>query len=247
MSVIDYLNTFIDIIYPRRCFSCDRTIESNEEKYVCSSCLGQIKIGEGDRCVRCGLLFGPYIDPVTNGCISCKDLGLCFDSVHCATEYTGVIKELIHKFKFGRNEVLRITLGSILARGGSGGYTMNDIDLIVPVPLFWAKKLKRRFNQSELISKELASYYSVPLSTDNLKRIRSTETQTRLTRLQRIANVKGAFAVRKPGKFANRRILLVDDVMTTGMTSSECAWILKKNGACRVDVLVLARAGTVSF
>ena len=156
MSIIDYFNTFIDIIYPRQCFSCDKIIESNVEKYVCRQCLGQIKISDENRCVKCGLSLGPYTDPETNGCISCKDLSLWFDSVHCATEYTGVIKELIHKFKFGRNEVLRITLGSILAQGVRGVNTINDIDMIVPVPLFWTKRLRRRFNQSELMSKEVS-------------------------------------------------------------------------------------------
>jgi len=247
VGTIDYFNTFIDIIYPRQCFACDKPIEDNMEKYVCRPCLGKIKIGEDNRCVRCGLSLGQYADKETFGCILCKDLSLWFDSVHCVGEYAGIIKELIHKFKYGRNEVLHITLGGLLVKGVSCVNIMNYIDLVVPVPLFWTKRLKRRFNQSELISKELAKYYSLPHSKGNLRRIRATETQTKLTRNQRIANVKGAFNVRKPGKLTNKRILLVDDVMTTGMTTSECARILKENGACRVEVLVLGRSGSLSF
>ena len=241
MSFIDYINTAIDFVYPRHCFSCDGEISNEMEKFVCDKCKSQIKISGENRCTRCGRALGHYIANRESGCISCKNIELWFDAVYCVTGYKGVIRDLIHRFKYDRKEVLSVSLGNKMIEWSNSCSVMSNIDLVVPVPLFWQKRIKRGFNQSGLIAKILANNYSIPISINNLKRIRNTETQANLTRNQRIENVKDAFKVKKPSMFSGTNILLVDDVMTTGGTASECARILKENGTQKVYVIILAR------
>lgn len=243
MAFIDYINTFIDFIYPRHCYSCDNVINNEHEIYLCDECQSQIRIGEKNRCARCGLALGTYQSVSNSGCISCKNVKLWFDAVYCIAEYDGVIRKLIHVFKYGRKEGLNIPLSNIIIEGFKGCCVIDDIDLVVPVPLFWKKRIKRSFNQSALIAKRLAKHYSIPISIGNLHRVRNTSAQTNLSREQRIDNVKDAFGIKKSSRFSGKSILLVDDVMTTGVTASECAYVLKKNGSKRVHVIILARAG----
>ncbi|MGR3221234.1 MAG: ComF family protein [Candidatus Anammoxibacter sp.] len=244
MSFIDYINTAIDFVYPRHCFSCDNEIENETERFVCDECKSQIKISSENRCLKCGLAIGLYTTNRVSGCLSCKNMEFRFDAVHCVTAYNGVIRALIHRFKYDRKEVLSVSFGNNMIEWSNSCSVMSNVDLIVPVPLFWQKRIKRGFNQSLLIAKSLAKHNSIPISINNLKRIRNTETQANLTRNQRLKNVKDAFKVKKPAKFSGKKILLVDDVMTTGVTASECARILKAIGTQKVDVLVLARVDT---
>ena len=243
MAFIDYIKTTIDFIYPRHCFSCDSEIDNEKEIYVCDKCKSLTKTSEENRCARCGIELGSYITMHESGCISCKNLELWFDAVYCVTVYKDVIRKLIHRFKYDRKEALSVPLGNNMIEWSKARGVMSNVDLIVPVPLFWQKRVKRGFNQSGLIAKRLANHYSIPISINNLKRVRNTETQTNLTRNQRIENVKDAFAIKKSSMFSGKNVLLVDDVMTTGVTASECARILKENGTRKVYVLILARVG----
>lgn len=242
MLIIDYINTFFDFVYPRHCYSCNNTINDEHEKYICYYCYNQIKFGEKERCKRCGLMLGPYTITSNSGCLSCKNIKIRFNTVDCVTGFEGPIKELIHRFKYNGEQVLGIPLGKFLIEGFKICNRSNKIDIVVPVPLYWKKRIKRRFNQSALIAKMLSKHYSIPVSIGNLCRIRNTKTQTKLTRKQRLENMKNAFSVNTSHKFIGKNILLVDDVMTTGITASECAHTLKQCGAKGVYLLVLARA-----
>ena len=116
------------------------------------------------------------------------------------------------------------------------------IDVVVPVPLHWKKKQERGFNQSELMAKKICRKLSLPISINNLHRVKNTLSQTQLSRLQRQKNVNNAFKVKNPDIFLEKNVLLVDDVLTTGITASECARNLKNAGAKEVYLLALARS-----
>lgn len=149
------------------------------------------------------------------------------------------ITQLIHRFKYGRDVTLAATLGHILA---SSVLAPGPHDLVVPVPLHKTRLRQRGFNQAAVLGKWLAGRRGVPLDPFVLLRTRATPTQVGLSEKERSANVAGAFAVRNRDAVRNRSILLVDDVYTTGATVAECAKVLRRAGARRVDVLVLARA-----
>jgi len=158
--------------------------------------------------------------------------------------YDGALRELIHLFKYNRVKPAGRLLGSLLeeAVAGTG---LPDSVLLIPVPLWRNKRHTRGFNQAEAIARAFASLKpsgSIQLDTSSLARTRETASQTGLTRHQRRANVRGAFAVIKPEKIRGRSILLVDDVMTTGTTVNECSRVLLRAGAKEVFVATVARA-----
>lgn len=148
---------------------------------------------------------------------------------------------MILSFKHDRTE-LAPTLGLLVNSAFQGSRFYNDIDLLAPVPLHWTRRLRRGYNQSHLLAKQLT--HPTARIIPDLVRIRRTKTQpAAFTQAARAKNVKGAFAVRSDHRFTGRRICLVDDIKTSGATLNECAKTLKEAGATKVYALVLAVAG----
>lgn len=169
--------------------------------------------------------------------------GLCrrglrgFDAAYSVAAYEGRLRELIHLFKYGGVRTLAKPLGEWLA----GAMPRDErFDRIVPVPLHWRRRWRRGFNQSALLAQAVARRYALPV-TPVLGRIRATAVQAGLSHAGRRANVKGAFRVRGGFALEGQRVLLVDDVLTTGATAAACAAVLKQAGARYVAVLTLAR------
>jgi ComF family protein len=160
-----------------------------------------------------------------------------FDSSYCYGAYDGKLRKLIHLLKYDRMRPLAAHLGELMATALPPG---EQVDAVVPVPLHWRRRWRRGFNQSELLARIVARRYGLKVSRA-LRRGRPTASQAGLTRSMRRANVAGAFFVRSRQEVEGRRILLVDDVMTTGATASACGTALKRAGARRVTVLTLAR------
>ena len=119
---------------------------------------------------------------------------------------------------------------------------ITDLELIIPVPLHSRRLKERGFNQALLLAHQVSETYHIPLSSDNLFRVRRTRPQVELTGEERRKNVEGAFALRRPGDITDRRVVIIDDVFTTGATMNECAAVLKRSGAAQVTALTLARA-----
>jgi ComF family protein len=169
--------------------------------------------------------------------------GLCrlglrgFDAAYCFGAYEDTLRDLIHLFKYGRVRPLAGRFGEWLV---SAIPRDQSFDLIVPVPLHWRRKLDRGFNQSELLARAVAKRYGLrPVNA--VRRKRQTGIQAGLSNAKRRLNVSGAFVVKRKAVVAGRRVLLIDDVMTTGATLSACAAALKDAGARYVAVLALAR------
>lgn len=160
-----------------------------------------------------------------------------FDAVLSFGEYEGVLRKLIHLFKYSRISPLAPRLGALMSRA-----LPRDarFDLLVPMPLHWRRRWRRGFNQSELLARALSQRTGIPV-VNAVRRRKSTPAQAGLTGAQRRVNVTGAFAVKKREFVEGRNVLLVDDVLTTGATANACAAALKRAGAGRVTVLTLAR------
>ena len=232
----------LDLLYPRICFGCNKSFHEEEKGYICQMCLESIQQNGFKRCYKCGFELGLGVFSAGNGCHECKRANLRFERGFFVSGYYGPLKELISQYKYNKHEFLAKPLGDLLIEHLLCQGIISEIDLIVPVPLHWKKKLKRGFNQSELIAKRISRELSIPISVNNLSHKKNTLSQTQLSRTERQKNVTGAFMVRKSKMFSKKQILLIDDVLTTGITASECARILIKAGAKKVFLLALARA-----
>jgi ComF family protein len=177
-------------------------------------------------------------------CPICKRVGAHFRRAAAYGAYEGALRDLIHLFKYKGIRPAGKILGGLLNQTVAA-MALPDSVIMVPVPLWSGRRTARGFNQAEAIARSFISLQrssSIQLDTSILVRTRETASQTGLTRHQRRANVRGAFAVVKPAKVKGRSILIVDDVMTTGTTAGECARVLRRAGAKEVFVATVARA-----
>ena len=240
-AIRDIFLGLLDVLYPRHCFACDKSLHEEKNTYICESCLEIIETTEAKRCSKCGLKLGSGITSSSKGCPEGKNNKLRFEKCFFVSDNTEPVKTLIHQFKYKKHTCLATPLGYLLTNL-LYQKTICEIDFVVPVPLHWKKKQERGFNQSELMAKKICNELSIPISINNLHRVKNTLSQTQLSRIQRQKNVKSAFKVKNPEKFYQKNVLLVDDVLTTGMTASECAKSLENAGTNNVFLIALARS-----
>ncbi len=171
-------------------------------------------------------------------CRLCRAGRFGFDAAFAYASYEGRLRDLIHLFKYGGVETLAGPLGRMLMLAYP---RRQSFDLVVPMPMHWWRRWRRGFNQAQLLGAEVGRRAGVPVE-KVVRRCRRTSSQAGLSRKQRRRNVEGAFAVQRPERVRGKRVLLVDDVLTTGSTAGACARALKEAGAAYVAVLALARA-----
>ncbi|MDD5553366.1 MAG: ComF family protein [Candidatus Omnitrophica bacterium] len=236
-----FLNTLTDIVYPKVCIACKRHLKgiTSVDELVCGECWKKIKKNAPPFCRSCGRHLER---PVTKSiCPACVRKSLYFDRAFSPCVYEGVIKDLIHAFKYRGKDHLGPALGNLMAQFVED-YTlpMDMMDLIIPVPLHKTRLREREFNQAAVLSSHVAGKFKKEMSPEALKRVRNTKTQTDLQPDKRLLNVKGSIAVSAEKDLKGKNILLIDDVLTTGATCSEAALALKNAGANIVFVLTLA-------
>jgi ComF family protein len=233
------LNGVFTAVFPDDCRVCGSPLREFSRIPVCSFCLRFPEALSAEHfCAQCHTAFLNPKPLDENGLCTLCAHGLCaFDRVYSVAEYEGRVRRLIHLLKYGGMKGLAKPLGRMMLAGLP---REEKFDLIVPMPLHWTRRLRRGFNQAELLAKCIAARFRLPI-VRGLRRKRRTPVQAGLTHAERRDNVAGAFSVRKISAVRDRHVLLIDDVLTTGATVNSAAAALRHAGARRVTVLTLAR------
>jgi competence protein ComFC len=234
------LNVALGFLYPEICQFCQSERAVAESGFVCSKCWQQVRFIRRPFCERCGLPFEGDLTTKFN-CTNCLEMELHFSSARSAVVAKTVALEAIHRFKYQRALWFENFLADLLLREALPILRGQDWDFVVPVPLHPTKHREREFNQAERLAAHLSDAAKIPLNTKLLRRVSPTMTQTRLARQQRAENMRGAFAVRDGLKLNGEKIILVDDVFTTGATTGACAKVLRAAGAGEICVWTVAR------
>lgn len=217
---MNFIKSLLNFVFPLECKVCGRPLEAGNQTYICSECLKKI-----------GFIKEPYYFKGKH----------YFKSIYSVGLYQGVLREAILLLKYQGVKGLIPPLGKMLLEYCEKKIDFFSFDLIIPVPLFRSKKREREFNQAETFARIISKHYSLPISNGNLLRIRDTRKMSSLNPEERRKNVKNAFIVREKEKIRNKRILLTDDICTTGATVDECSKVLIAVGAKEVTVLTLAK------
>ena len=250
------------VLFPAKCLGCDRRFHHEAGTpetangpvkahargfppamalHFCPQCRVQWTVVASPLCSRCGVVFKSR-EGEDHLCGRCLDQPGAFSRARAAGIYDHTLRIAIHALKFKGKVNLVDPLGKLLFNTFQCHWTAGDIDVVAPVPLHWHRFRQRGFNQAYLLVRGWTLPGETVVNRDLLVRTRATAPQTGLDRRQRRINLNNAFSVKRSGQSAGKRVLLVDDVLTTGATADACAGALIRDGAERVDVLTLARA-----
>ncbi len=265
----------LSIIYPTFCPICNQALNRPCKSPVCPACWENITLIQPPICSICGLPLSVAPDiaqSIELMCADCRKGKRPFAVARAFGIYEYELRDIILLLKFKGKRKLAEELGTLALNKLRNNKLIDEVDAVVPVPLYWQRKRKRGFNQAELLAAYLSKQLNLPLLTGYLRRIKNTPPQSQVDAKERAKNVRGAFKVREPcwrivkglahlalfrlkGKkirnwnfwaptnyLKGKTILLIDDIFTTGATVSECARILKKAGAKEVRVFTIARA-----
>ena len=235
--MIKWLKSIIDVILPPRCLLCGKAIHSDSS--LCSDCFSDINFISKPYCQHCGLPLA-YNPSDTLYCANCLSKKSPFRLCRSAVKYDNFSKRLILDFKFSDHLENKKLLSYWLFIAGEDIFKQG-VDLIIPVPLYCTRLFKRKYNQSAVLADGLSKLCGICADYSSLKKIKKTTPQIQCSGKQRVQNVKNAFQVVTPEHIKGKRIVLIDDVYTTGSTLKECAKVLKKAGAKSVDALTVAR------
>jgi ComF family protein len=222
----------LNLLFPSECPVCGSPSDVHKYNPVCGKCWATIARYTGPSCAICGL---PTVSDYTSLCAECVAGTPPFAKITCYGIYDGALKKSIHLLKFNKVKRLAVPLGALLAE-----LVRDEFDAVVPVPLHVKRLREREFNQSALLGHHLAKSVHRPMLHDVLIKNHETSLQTSVSGKERRRNLKGAFSASK--NIAGMRLLLVDDVITTGATAKECSSTLKQAGAGEIKVIALARS-----
>lgn len=229
-KLIPYLEDFWFLLYPHTCEACGAALNKNENP-VCFTCLYELPRTD----------FCKFPDnPVTNlftGRIKIER-GTALFTFHKGSRF----RKLLHSLKYKNKPEIGVLLGKELGAEMLKSKNFGDIDFIIPVPLHPKRKKQRGYNQSEMIGEGISKVTKIPMVVENLVRAVETTTQTKMTKEERWKNVSGKFVINDPEQLANKHVLLVDDVVTTGATIEACGEILLEVKGLKLSIAVLAQA-----
>jgi len=232
----------VDIIYPAKCHACKDKLTQGAaiDELICLRCWSKIRKNTPPFCHYCGRRLDKS-GFAKNICPQCQRAAPHFDRAFSPCVYEGAIRDLIHEFKYNGKEYLGRPLSRLMIEFAKEyNLPVQMLDYIIPVPLHNSRLREREFNQAEILCGFIAEEFKKELRSDLLLRHRRTKTQADLEMRERLLNVKESFSVHKGESLKGKNLLLVDDVLTTGATSSEAARALKNAGADIVFVLTLA-------
>jgi ComF family protein len=227
----------LDVALPTLCVACREPVDGDG---VCAACWAKLSFIAPPFCPRLGIpfVYDPGTDMLSMEAIANPP---AYARARAAVRYDDVARTLVHALKYQDRTDLAPAMGRWMARAGHE--LLDDADVLVPVPLHWKRAWGRRYNQSGALARVIERQTGVRTAPEALRRIRPTEQQIGLSRTQRASNVQGAFKVAtdRQSLIAGRRVVLVDDVLTSGATVDACARALLRAKAASVDVLVFAR------
>jgi ComF family protein len=235
----DFIRGIASLVYPPVCTICSASVGLHD--YLCADCEAKLSRIVPPFCAKCSEPFDGAIT-TTFSCANCANRVLYFDAAVSAYRSRGIARHVILNFKYGKQIHLRHLVGRwLIAAFDDSRLRDRRFDVIVPVPLHPARHRERGFNQAALLAERLGRHLGLPVR-PVLKRVHFTTTQTAFDRVERIQNLRHAFRLRKKADVRKLDVLLIDDVLTTGSTLSECARVLKENGARSVYAATAARA-----
>ncbi len=228
----------LDTLLPHSCLACGTIVDA--AGVLCPTCWEGVELIGPPCCEACGLPFEYDTGPGAV-CGACAEHPPPFGRARAPMLYSDASRRLVLSFKHGDRTYAAPAYAKWMVRAGAN--LIANADLLVPVPLHWTRLFARRYNQAALLSREIGKLCDLPLDVTALVRHRRTPSQGAMGRSARRRNVAGAFSVpaNRAGNITGRRVLLVDDVMTTGANVSTCTKALVRAGAISVDVLTLAR------
>ncbi|MEX0828947.1 MAG: ComF family protein [Nitrospirales bacterium] len=236
-----FLRTFLHVIFPSQCASCKTPLWDDPVPFVCRACWETVVPISGPCCPHCG---GPFASPValqhspTHECGACRTKPPAFTKTWSLFPYQSPLKEAVILFKYhGKRSLTKSFLQAMIPALP----IFPTIDILMPVPLHPQRLQEREYNQSLLLAHGLSQHLQIPLHLSCLLRVRATVPQTSLSKKERLTNLHRAFAIDDIARVKGQRILLIDDVFTTGTTLHECAKTLRKAGSGAVYGLTLAR------
>jgi len=229
----------LNTVVPGECNWCKGVIRHARRIPYCTECLAlPLPLHAEHYCSRCRTPFQNDATLDARGvCLRCRSGLPGFDYVYSFGFFDGVLRSMVHDLKYSRVSPLGGYLGELMARAIPLDLA---VDAIVPVPIHWTRWIKRGYNQAELLARPLARRMQIPILSP-LRRKRTTRSQVSLTVSERRKNLAGAFSIRDRSLVADKRVLLVDDVLTTGATIGYCSRLLRDAGARSVTVVTLAR------
>lgn len=221
--------TLLDLLYPGKhlCYLCWNEVEGQKDRGVCENCTARILNASKKltSCSHCSYFTKASV------CPNCVDWEESLYRVVSVVPYYGMYREMIQNLKYGKRKELAAPLGYLMARKILLAAPKIRFDYVIPVPLHPYKGLERGYNQSRLLAEQIADELRIPMDINVLKRIRYEDTQTKLGKKERRRNIEGAFKLAEEGLSKGKRILLIDDIVTTGATLQECAYILRRGEA----------------
>lgn len=235
---------FLNIIYPMTCENCGREIRESKGYSICEECINKIEKIIPPYCFRCGKPLSSMVHFEEEAiCADCLNSKRSFSFVRSVTLYQGAIRKCIHLLKYKKQVKLIQPLGGLLIDFIKNDLFMkqNSFDLVVPVPLSRKQISQRGFNQSSLLAKQVADYYSIQFSDQLLLKKYNNKSQVGLSRKDRKKNVQNVYSLNKELGIKFGNILLFDDIYTTGSTIEACCSQLKKSMAKEIFVLTLSR------
>ena len=231
-----WLTPLITFVFPAKCRRCDTPMGIGQAHYFCDACWEQIEFLKPPWCQICGL------PRWSAACTDCREQPPLFRKLRAIAFYEPTLREAIHLMKYEKKQVISKHLVQLLQTHLPEDFASTDYDLLLPIPLHANRFRQRGFNQAEQIAQGIAKVWGVPVRTDILARIRDTVPLSSLSsHEERMENIAGAFEVQSPDSIQNRKILLIDDIFTTGTTINEALKILQVASPDCVDVLTLTR------
>lgn len=221
----------LDLVYPPFCLTC----ETAGGSYFCAKCEETIDLIQPPCCYKCGTPSESFL------CSDCKEREFAFERARSAGVYDGKLRDAIHALKYNHHEALAEPLGDILARCFPPTGMLGKVSLVVPIPIHRSRLVDRGFNQAVELARRFCKRTGLRLDTNALRKPRETRHQVDLSWEERQVNLEGAFVVAGPNRVIGERVLLIDDVMTTGATLHEAARTLRAAGASEVCGYTLAR------